>query len=273
MNRPFAPESSSALAVAGVAVRRDGEMWCITDLWRASGAPKDRRPVEWLRGAEAQRFVAFLRLSPVVGNSHLVKTQRIAGAAPGGDTWTHWQLALAYAQWISPEFHARVNDVYRAYTAGQLVPRDADEVIRLTLRIRALDSAEYESGWDTELKLELARLRKVKGWTPGPTNGPEPQALAFAYGRTWRIILGDAVYDELKSRNPEPRDGSLHGQWIRDERMGLIRREDMVVTMFIARRSTRWAEYETEMRAHFRRAPIQLRLVSGAAPRLRTPSS
>jgi hypothetical protein len=40
-----------------------------------------------------------------------------------------------------------------------------------------------------------------------------------------------------------------------------IKREDMVVTMFIARRATKWTEYEREMRSHFRRAPVQLRLV------------
>jgi len=168
---------------------------------------------------------------------------------------------LAYAKSLSHEFHARVNEVYRAYMAGQLVPRSA-EAIHLVLRMQRLNAADYESAWDDELKLELARLRKVSGWTPGPGNGAEPKGLAFAYGRTWRIILGDAVYNELKLRNPHPRDGSLHGQWIRDERLKLIRREDMVVTMFIARRSTHWASYEREMRAHFRRAPIQLRLVS-----------
>ena len=188
------------------------------------------------------------------------KTRRIGGATPGGETWTHWQLALAYAKWISHDFHARVNEVYRAYTAGQLVPRDP-HAVALALRIKALDSADYESAWDTELKLELARLRKIKGWVPGPNNGPEPQPLAFAYGRTWRIILGDTVYEELRSRCPHPRDGNLYGQWLTSERMRLVRREDMVLTMFIARRAMRWADYEVEMRSHFRRAPIQLRLV------------
>lgn len=248
----------NALTIGSQSVRRDGDTWCLTDMWRAAGAPKDKRPVDYARTVECTSFREFIQLSPDVGNSHVWKTRKIQG---GGETWAHWQLALAFAKWIDHAFHARVNDVYRAFTSGQLAFRDP-EAIRLALRIKALDSKDYESTWDDELKLELARLRKVSGWTPG--NGAEPQGLSFAYGRTWRIILGDAVYDALKQRNPTPRDGSLHGQWVREERLRLIKREDMVVTMFVARRSTRWADYEREMRSHFRRAPIQLHLIRGS---------
>lgn len=251
---------TSELTIGSHGVRRDGDMWCLTDMWRAAGGPRTHRPVDYLRTAEFKTFAEFIAVSADVSISHVAKTRRIGGSTPGGESWAHWQLAMAYAKWISHEFHARVNEVYRAFMAGQLVPR-SDEAIRLALRIKALDAKDYESAWDDELKLELARLRKVSGWTPGRNNGPEPKGLAFAYGRTWRIILGDAVYDELKARNPSPQYGSLHGQWIRDERMRLIKREDMVVTMFIARRATKWTEYEREMRSHFRRAPVQLRLV------------
>lgn len=179
----------------------------------------------------------------------------------GGDTWGHWQLALSYAQWISTEFHARVNEVYRAYTSGQLVPLGQSEaereLVRYHLRLQALERDQYESVWDLELQLELARLRKLE-WTG---DGPQPKPLAFAYGRTWRIILGDGVYEALKGRNPHPRDGSLHGQWLQDQRLRMARREDLVIALVLARRSSRWTEYEAEMRSHFRRAPIQLRLV------------
>lgn len=251
----------SDLTIGSHAIRRDGDMWCITDMWRAAGAPKEKRPAEFLR-YEGAAFADFLCTALDMGKSHIVKTRRIAGAAPGGETWTHWQLALAFAKWIDHAFHARVNDVYRAFTAGELRARDP-EAIHLALRIERLAAADYNWRWDAELKLELARLRKIEGWTPGPGNGPEPKGLAFAYGKTWRWILGDSVYEELRRRNPDPRDGSLHGQWIRPERFELIKREDLVVTMFIARRATRWADYEREMRSHFRHAPIQLQLVRG----------
>src|SRR4051812_28710929 len=129
---------SAVLTIGSHAIRRDGDLWCMTDLWRAAGAPNGLRPSNWLR-KEGESFASFLRDSLDVPQGHIVKTRRIAGATPGGDTWAHWQLALAYAKALSPEFHARVNEVYRAFMAGQLVPR-SEEAIRLALRIKALDA-------------------------------------------------------------------------------------------------------------------------------------
>lgn len=249
----------TTLTIGSHAIRRDGDMWCMTDLWRASGAPGGVRPANWLR-KEGASFAEFLRSSLDVPNGHITKSAKKAGG--GGDTWGHWQLSLAYAKALSPEFHSRVNEVYRAFMAGQLVPAGESaaerELVRYHLRVQALERGEYESVWDLELKLELARLRKL----PWMGDGPEPKPMAYAYGTTWRIILGDAVYEALKKRNPHPREGSLHGQWVQEQRLKMARREDLVIALVLARRSSRWAEYEAEMRSHFRRAPLQLRLVN-----------
>jgi hypothetical protein len=264
--------SPTALVVDGHAIRRDGEMWCLTDLWRAAGAPKDKRPNEWLRFAGAP-FVEFMKDSLDTGPARIsvVRTDRGRDRSGNpGATWGHWQIALAYAKSLSHEFHARVNDVYRAFMAGQLVPaesRAVEELLRISLRIKALDVADYTSVWDRELKAELARLRKID-WTPPEQgeekgSGREPPPLSYAYGRTWRLILGDTVYEELKRRNPYPKSGTLHGQWLSDECRRVASRESFVIALVLARRSGTWAEYESEMKSHFRRTPIQLRLVKG----------
>ena len=257
----------SDLMVDGHPIRRDGDMWCMTDLWRGAGAPDGKRPANWLR-KEGASFVEFLNDSLDVPHGHIIKTRKIAKG--GGETWAHWQIALAYAKALSNAFHARVNEVYRAFTSGQLVPRlpsaESEELIRLSLRIKALDAADYESVWTLEMKLELARLRRLE-WDG---RGTEPMPLQFAYGRTWRLVLGDAVYKELKARNPEPRGGSLHGQWLQVQRHRIAKREDLVIALVLARRSSTWSEYETEMRSHFRRTPIQLRLLRGGTGLART---
>jgi hypothetical protein len=254
---------SAALTIDGRPIRREGsaphERWCLTDLWTAAGKPK-LRPAEWLR-KEGATFVEFIAASLDMADGHIRKSKPNPSAGDPGSLWAHWQIALAYAKALSPAFHARVNEVYRAYTAGLLTPREVaaeQELVRLSLLTRAF-TAGPRRAWDLELKLELARLRRVD-WDG---RGAEPKGLAFAYGRTWRVILGDAVYEEMKRRNPEPRDGTLHGQWLQEQRFSVVKDSDMVIALVLARRCTRWTEYENEMRAHFRRTPIQLRLVTG----------
>lgn len=257
----MASNPMTALVLARGAVRRDGDLWCMTDLWRMAGSPRSRRPVDWLR-KEGAAFVDFVRDSFEVPDGHLKKTR--GKGRGGGDTWAHWQIALAYAKGLSHELHAEVNAVYRAFKSGQLVPlapsREQEELVRLTLRYEAL-AAGVETVWDLELKLERARLRKI----PWDGHGREPRPLSYAYGRTWRFILGDAVYVELQRRNPHPCDGSLHAHWLQEQRYRLAKHEDLLIARVLARRCTRWSEYEAEMRAHFQRAPLQLRLVAKGA--------
>jgi len=263
----------SALIIYGKSIRRDGDMWCLTDLWRAGGSPNEKRPANWLR-KEGAVFVEFVRDSVDVPTGHInktsvkrdiVRTERgKSKTGESGSTWAHWQIALAYAKALSPAFHAHVNDVYRAFTAGELqrvMTAEDHELIRFKLRVQALDRGDYESVWELELKLEFCRLRKLD-WDG---HGIEPKPLAFAYGRTWRIVLGDKVYEALKTRNPHPRSGTLHGQWLKEEALRIAKREDLVIALVLSRRSSRWAEYESEMRSHFRRAPIQMRLLSKAS--------
>ncbi len=250
--------TSTALVIDSHAIRRDGDMWCLTDLWRAAAQPQ-LRPAEWLRTDAAKMFVEFIGDSLNVASAHIEKHAVVRVVRGGKDpaTWSHWQIALAYAKALSPAFHARVNDVYRAYLAGTLVPRrdDREEIIRLTLRMSALEGGRA-SVWDRELKSELARLRRIK-WDGV---GLEPKGLTFPYGRVWRIVLGDTTYEELKRLNPYPRGVSLHQQWLQDQRYQLAQR-DMVRVLDCARRCSRWTEFEDELRSNFRRAPTQLRLV------------
>jgi hypothetical protein len=44
------------------------------------------------------------------------------GADPG--TFAHWQIALAYAKYLSPKFHMACNDVIRAHMEGARPPKN-----------------------------------------------------------------------------------------------------------------------------------------------------
>ncbi|PWC96921.1 KilA-N domain-containing protein [Azospirillum sp. TSO5] len=117
----------------GEVIHVRGEMLSLTDMWRAAGCPTDRRPGDWLDSADAKRFVSFLADTLNLGithdgekveNSHLL---RIAKGRNGG-TSAHWQIGLAYAKYISPEFHMWANSVVRERMEGK--PTVADELTR-----------------------------------------------------------------------------------------------------------------------------------------------
>jgi len=105
-----------SLNVNGYAIRTNPEnldLISLTDLHRAAGGKEDQRPYDWLRRTEAMTFVvATLAEKLNTAPSRILETKR--GRAVGG-TYAHWQIALAYAKYLSPELHMAVNEVYMHY--------------------------------------------------------------------------------------------------------------------------------------------------------------
>ncbi|WP_424138671.1 KilA-N domain-containing protein [Roseomonas chloroacetimidivorans] len=120
-------------------IHERGEMLSLTEMWKAAGGDPSRRPAEWLRSADAKNFIGFLAGTLNVEISHigLVRTDR-GGQEPG--TWAHWQIAMAYAQYLSPEFRAACNTIVRAHMEGQTASTLAPEgaVLRTTIRRASL---------------------------------------------------------------------------------------------------------------------------------------
>lgn len=102
----------------GVIIHDRQEKLSLTDMWRASGADESRRPVIWLGSAEAKRFIEFLAETLNVKNFDFEIIQTVRGGNAAG-TWAHWQVALAYAKYLSPEFHVWCNTVVRERMEGK----------------------------------------------------------------------------------------------------------------------------------------------------------
>jgi|GEM_PF-2932473 len=99
-----------------------GEMLCLTDMWRAEGKPSRKDPAQWRRLPGSGGFIRHI--GSIMGLSHddLFEVVR-GGSAP--ETWAHWQIAMAYAQYLSDAFHVWCNQVVRAHMEGRgnsLVP-------------------------------------------------------------------------------------------------------------------------------------------------------
>ncbi len=55
-----------------------------------------------------------------VDAAHIYKTAR----GKGGGTYAHWQIALAYAKYLSPKLHMQVNEVYARFKSGDVTLAD-----------------------------------------------------------------------------------------------------------------------------------------------------
>ena len=102
-------EVNGVLVINGVVIRKDQQgRICLTDLWKAAGSPKDKRPVDWLALPSTVGFVAAAERFLKVGKSHLLNVQK----GRHGGTYGHPQLALEYAQYLSPDLAVAVNQIY-----------------------------------------------------------------------------------------------------------------------------------------------------------------
>ncbi len=103
----------------------------LTAIWRAAGSPDNRSPSEWKRYAGAE-FIASLAESIDTGKSrngsatgsadirHVWRAQR--GGRNGGGAYGHLQVALAFAAYLSPEFHRHVNAAYIEWSQERANP-------------------------------------------------------------------------------------------------------------------------------------------------------
>jgi hypothetical protein len=111
----------NSLQYQGQTINERDDMLSLTDMWRAAGGTDNKRPVDWLRSPSTSEFVEHI--SGVVGKSHDDLIQTLRGNDAG--TWAHWQIGLAYAKYLSPEFHAWCNEIVKAHMEGRHVPVQA----------------------------------------------------------------------------------------------------------------------------------------------------
>lgn len=114
--RPAA--AGNLLAFNGVEIRDRGDMLSLTDMWRASGSISHQKPADWLRDLGTKTFVEFVADRQKVLPEHLFQTSK----GRTGATFAHWQIGLAYAKYLSPEFHMWCNTVVRERMEGRPAP-------------------------------------------------------------------------------------------------------------------------------------------------------
>lgn len=128
----MAKELAVILNHNGVEIVADPDnLTSLTALWKAAGSDDAKTPSKFLRNAHAKEFLASLAENLKGQNCPLTKVRK--GGRNSG-VWAHWQVAMAYAKWLSPEFHQAVNEGFRRWyeeekNPGLKLERSVDKLL------------------------------------------------------------------------------------------------------------------------------------------------
>ena len=101
----------------GQHIKVKDDLLCLTDFWKAVGRPKNKSAPQWLRLPETINFI--IRLESKIGHSRaIIEKYDISG------TFAHWQIALAYAKYLSADLEMHMSEVYMRYQAGDVTLAD-----------------------------------------------------------------------------------------------------------------------------------------------------
>lgn len=118
----FNDNTKATLLYSGNTIRIDNDKLNLTDMWRAAGADPARKPAKWLDLPSSMEFIEFVADLQKVGISDLLFSTK----GRNGSTLAHWQIGLAYAKYLSPEFHMWCNTVVRNRMQGTPAPAAND---------------------------------------------------------------------------------------------------------------------------------------------------
>lgn len=146
-------QTSQLLTFNGAVIHDRGDMLSLTDMWKAGGGDEAKRPANWSR-KEGAEFISFLSDADNMPMGHIIRAER----GRNGSTFAHWQIALAYAKYLSPEFHMWCNTVVRERMEGKSIspaslPGDVLELISRTDGISRMLSHKV-----TEMEKDLAQI-------------------------------------------------------------------------------------------------------------------
>ena len=144
-------DGKSTLVFNGAVIRDRNEVLSLTDMWKAGGSDAQQSPSKWRGLPSTKAFVSHVELTIGKSDSDLFVVQN-GGKNPG--TWAHWQIALAYAKYLSPEFHMWCNTVVRDRMEG----RTSVQPFELNADVRSAIGGIVKSVVHKELAEALAMI-------------------------------------------------------------------------------------------------------------------
>lgn len=107
------------LTYNGIAIDLDEDRLVnLTAMWRAAGSNASQRPAQFARKS-GREFIDSLAKNLNVPKRHIWNSSK--GKHLGG-VWAHWRIAVAYAEYLSPEFHHYVVGAFKEWAAEKANP-------------------------------------------------------------------------------------------------------------------------------------------------------
>jgi hypothetical protein len=220
------PKASAIAFVFGeIQVLSDAlRMVNLTQMYEAAGRPKHKEPWRWRRNPVAASFIKTTASALNLGISEVLRTT----SGRGGQTWAHWQVALAYAKYLSDDFHRFVNDAFMEWVEEELDPElKVNHAIRIWKR-------DKKSGAWIQIRLmtvaarnDLTACLKAHECVKTPHCNPYADAARLV---SW-IVLGDLPRGIRKARGIKrnTRDGLTFSELV-----DVLHAEDLARTMIQA---------------------------------------
>ena len=134
--------------------------------------------------------------------------------------------------------------------------RNPNELAMVLRAVLAEQAGDWERLWNVHIVGPLCRLHGERF-----EGGKQPRWLASTYDKIYRLLLGDEVVRELKERNPVPRHGSNHHQWLTPAARTIVANQLHVVAA-LAETSSSKRDFWERMNHRYANKPLQLALVA-----------
>jgi hypothetical protein len=144
--------NSQLLAFNGAAIRDRGEMLSLTDMWKAGGEDPSKKPADWAR-KEGSDFIEHIAVVLNMPMEHILRASR----GRTGATFAHWQIALAYAKYLSPDFHMWCNTVVRERMEGK-APATGMAITDISADVRKVLGGIVKSVVHSEIEAAIPAL-------------------------------------------------------------------------------------------------------------------
>ena len=185
--------NSTALTIAGRAVRQMNGLYSLNDLHKVSGGEEKHQPAFFARREETQALIAEI----CSADSQIKALETVRGRGKAQGTYACKELVIAYAAWISAAFHLKVIRVFLdavqpanpAIDYTRISPAQAQDLREI---VKAIVDAKIQGHGETWARLQ--NKFRVNSYLQLPASRYE-EARAYLISKLPNGYAG-AVYEE-----------------------------------------------------------------------------